>query len=586
MRYCLILLTILLLIICASPFHAVVIHVPGDSTTIQGGINGCSDGDTVMVAPGTYHEHDIDFLGKAITVISEQGPDSTIINGGHDGHVVMFRSGESSAAVLSGFTITNGEGAWYYSAKLGGGIYCEESSPTITNNIITGNDASTGLTYTDAFGGGIASYNSSPLITNNIIAGNSVYATSKGESYGGGIYCYNESSSNSPIIRNNVIIGNSSTYQGGGIACERSSPTIVNNVVEANYNGGIYNRTHSSPIISNNVITNNLGLGIACWSSCSPVISYNIISRNTAESGGGIRLSGGSPIIQNNTITGNSARGSGYYDGKGAGIKCSSGCSPMIQNNTITGNFATQMGGGIYCEANASPTITNTIIWGNTAPTGSEICLKSVYGPSILTISYSNVKGGQDSVYVCGDCTLNWGDGMIDADPAFRYPASDDFHLMATACGDSLDSPCIDAGDPALIDRWLDCSWGLGTDRSDMGAYGGGEPVVGIGDRKRGPVIPRSLSLSQNYPNPFNPSTTIAFDLHGTAVIKQRVSLTIYDIRGRLVRKLIDQEKEPGTYQVHWDGRDDNGEAVSSGVYLYRIEAGDFISTRKMILVR
>jgi flagellar hook assembly protein FlgD len=97
--------------------------------------------------------------------------------------------------------------------------------------------------------------------------------------------------------------------------------------------------------------------------------------------------------------------------------------------------------------------------------------------------------------------------------------------------------------------------------------------------------LPHSYALSQNYPNPFNPSTTISYDIpivSGTVPVK----ILVYDIRGRLVRKLVDQEKEPGRNQVHWDGRDEVDKQVSSGVYLYRIEAGNFTSVRKMILVR
>jgi hypothetical protein len=107
-----------------------------------------------------------------------------------------------------------------------------------------------------------------------------------------------------------------------------------------------------------------------------------------------------------------------------------------------------------------------------------------------------------------------------------------------------------------------------------------------IGDSKVGDfVIPKTFSLSQNYPNPFNPSTTIQYDIpkvSGTIPVK----INAYDIRGRLIRKLVDQEKEPGRYQVHWDGGDEYRQQVSSGIYLYRIDAGEFVSTRKMVLVR
>jgi hypothetical protein len=97
--------------------------------------------------------------------------------------------------------------------------------------------------------------------------------------------------------------------------------------------------------------------------------------------------------------------------------------------------------------------------------------------------------------------------------------------------------------------------------------------------------LPRLFSLSQNYPNPFNPSTTIQYDIpegNGTVPVK----ILVYDIRGRLVRKLVDEEKESGSYQVHWDGIDERGLQVSTGLYLYRLEASELSVSRKMLIVR
>jgi hypothetical protein len=96
--------------------------------------------------------------------------------------------------------------------------------------------------------------------------------------------------------------------------------------------------------------------------------------------------------------------------------------------------------------------------------------------------------------------------------------------------------------------------------------------------------LPKVFSISQNFPNPFNPSTTIQFDIPA-GQSSAPVKISIYDIRGRLIKTLWNGEKVPGTYQVHWDGRNAMGNKVSSGVYLYRIIAGDFISTRKMVLL-
>jgi len=105
---------------------------------------------------------------------------------------------------------------------------------------------------------------------------------------------------------------------------------------------------------------------------------------------------------------------------------------------------------------------------------------------------------------------------------------------------------------------------------------------VGIDEMSKN-GLPRAFTLHQNYPNPFNPSTTIGYDIpKGDA--KLPVKVFVYDIRGRLVRKLLDQEKEPGAYQISWDGHDERENRVASGVYFYIIRAGDFSSTRKMVI--
>lgn len=97
-------------------------------------------------------------------------------------------------------------------------------------------------------------------------------------------------------------------------------------------------------------------------------------------------------------------------------------------------------------------------------------------------------------------------------------------------------------------------------------------------------VLPRAFTLQQNYPNPFNPSTVVAYTIPEGALVP--VSLVVYDLRGRLVRRLVQGYREAGGYSVSWDGRDENGGQVPSGVYLYRIAAGGFVETRKMVLLK
>ena len=104
----------------------------------------------------------------------------------------------------------------------------------------------------------------------------------------------------------------------------------------------------------------------------------------------------------------------------------------------------------------------------------------------------------------------------------------------------------------------------------------GEESVVGVGD------IPLASQLMPNYPNPFNPATTIAFELPSD----QAVRLTIYAVNGRTIRTLVDGQRSAGRSEVRWDGTDGAGHAVPSGTYLYQLQTGQTVATRRMVLVR
>ncbi|NOY89331.1 MAG: T9SS type A sorting domain-containing protein, partial [FCB group bacterium] len=88
--------------------------------------------------------------------------------------------------------------------------------------------------------------------------------------------------------------------------------------------------------------------------------------------------------------------------------------------------------------------------------------------------------------------------------------------------------------------------------------------------------------LSQNYPNPFNPSTIIAFNLPR----RLHVSLTIFDLLGQKVVELTNKIYPAGSHQIAWDGTSTGGQRVSTGIYFYRLVAGDYINTRKMLLLK
>jgi len=93
---------------------------------------------------------------------------------------------------------------------------------------------------------------------------------------------------------------------------------------------------------------------------------------------------------------------------------------------------------------------------------------------------------------------------------------------------------------------------------------------------------PKSTKLAQNFPNPFNPSTTIKFDLKE----KGFVTLKVYNVAGQLVRTLVSGERDANSYTVTWDGKNDRGGAVASGIYFYKMETKDFSQTKKMVMLR
>jgi hypothetical protein len=95
-------------------------------------------------------------------------------------------------------------------------------------------------------------------------------------------------------------------------------------------------------------------------------------------------------------------------------------------------------------------------------------------------------------------------------------------------------------------------------------------------------ALPKEFAMDQNYPNPFNPSTSIKFALPKDA----DVQLKVYDLLGREVRTLVNSDVKAGRHEVVWDGRNELGTQVASGVYLYRITAGSFVSTMKMMMLK
>jgi hypothetical protein len=530
---------------------ATIIDVPADYPTIQQGIDASVGGDTVLVQPGTYVEN-INFNGRNIVLGSlflTTGDQSyisqTVIDGDSAGTVVSFISGEDTSACITGFTITNG-----YTDDNGGGILCMNySNPTIRYNNIEDN-------ISNISGAGICSWQSSPRILKNTIFNNRIYNVNQGD--GGGIKMYESNS----LIKGNTISNNYCYCAAGGISCFSSNPTLLDNVISDNTSRGAgagFLCHQSQPVIVGNQFTGNVsstdeGGAVGSYNS-SMIFERNYVAYNISGfRGGGILNKYSDSYIRNNIFAYNQCAG------EGAAIFCSrtwSWSNPTIINNVIYGNQAGVNGGAIKIIY-ADPIIYNTIMWNN-AP--DEINRDDLSNP---VVTYSNIQGGWQ------------GEGNIDTDPLFRNVTVDDFHLMSTACGDPYDSPCIDTGNPIFRDSLLDCAWGLGDLRSDMGAYGGGDSVaVGIIDNSS--FLPDEIILLQNYPNPFNAETKIGFSI----VKSNRVKLAVYDLLGREVQTLIDEYKQAGIHTAIL-----NAAGLSSGVYFYILRAGEAVQAKPMVLLK
>lgn len=237
---------------------ASTINVPANQPTIQQGINAAVNGDTVLVAAGTYQEN-INFNGKAITVTSASGPAVTIIDGGQNGAVVTFSSSEPRTAVLSGFTIRNASQS---------GVYMFNASPTIRNNVITQNNA---------YGGGCALYlyNAGPSIQANVIVNNGYNSC-----YGGTIYITGTSAAQ---LTGNIISANPSTAIEADYV---SSPlSAVSNTITENRGYGVnyaYSNSGAQLTLIQNVIADNQGVGVF-WSNPPVVMVDNTVTNNSGS---------------------------------------------------------------------------------------------------------------------------------------------------------------------------------------------------------------------------------------------------------------------------------------------------------------
>jgi len=548
---------------------------------------------------------------------------------------VVTGSGTDSTAVLDGLTVTAGEADGTGNDLNGGGMWNNTGSPTLVNLIFSRNYAGNGagiynfvnsnptlvnVTFSNNYaagnGAGVFNYASSPTLTDVVISENHANAN------GGGI---ENGVRSAPLMSGVVLSGNSATLYGGGLHNNKNSSAALNDVTfsgnHAKQGGGMWN-SGSNPALTDVVFTENSAIyGGGMWNTDgNPTLTNVVFLENSAISRGGGMLneSNSSPTLTNVVFSGNHSDfdaagmynetssptlvnvifsenytlyqdGGGMYNRFGSdpalvnvlfrGNQAQHGggmwnyaSSPTLTNVTFWGNSAGANGGGMWNYA-SGPTLTNTILWGDYAGIGGHE-IDNISSSPVLSYSLVLASGGSGEGW---DVSLGTDGGHnIDADPLFANAPDGDLRLG------SAYSPAVNAGNnsalPPGVATDLDGNLRIVGDTVDMGAYEFQE-VTGIEPAS----VPRPFRIVSVSPNPFNPSTTVRFTLP-TAM---RVTAGVWSVTGARVRVLANKQQfGPGNNRLVWDGRNDHGSLVASGVYFVRIETRLGTTVTRAVLLK
>jgi hypothetical protein len=445
---------LLLLVAVMGVVRARVIRVPGDSVDIQGGLNLARNGDTVLVAPGTYCENIVWPGLDGIRLLSEAGAETTIIDGRDSGRVITMNAiSYSPATEVRGFTTTQGRVLSY--PGNGAGVWCT-GAPVFAANRIVNN-----LCFTMGYGGGVYAVGS-PTFVRNLIAWDTIWSPGGGGwRYGAGICClgagvfyqnvFLENAAfdtfgggfwyggalylaGSGIVFNNLFLRNQAGATTGGFAyggalcIDSGSACVANNTFVANkcstavpYGGAIYIANTRTAVIKNNIIVQNVANGIAPFGggiACRPdtldtlVFGYNDVQGNLPADYFACRPGIGALALDPQFVAG----GPGDYllSQVAAGQPANSPCvdvgdtllmnSPLNLDSLIRRRTtrtdsvpdADAIDIGYHYATEADVGVAQDLMPVNGNPAGLEVCPNPVRGPA--QIAYVLARGGHVSV--------------------------------------------------------------------------------------------------------------------------------------------------------------------------------------------
>jgi len=542
--------------------------------SIQKGINAASYGDTVRVGPGTYREYGI-AMTSGVTLIGA-GIDACLIDASHVGQSVVVNviDGADSSSVEGFQIIGNGP---YNNIE---GIVDHYGIPM---KFIKGNKV------TKCWAG--IFIRKCPEIVNNLI-----------DSCDGGISASTEATS---LIQNNTITRCSEGIYG---AFSPHYPRIVKNVIHTVHRA-ISIMLNDSLLMCNNLIydvtwLNSVGVGDATFTK-KQIIKNNTISGNKSYQ---VLHGSGDSDIRNNIVFGGSTGILAY----GSGVVLTLGYNDLWDN---TQNYNTQNGGSVDTSLGGNIYLDPMFVGGN------DYHLQ--YASPCIDAGDPNIKDPDSSRSDIGCYGGPWGETYIYQD----YPPKAPDSLKATSLNDMIvlswkpntesdlshylvyrdtltgflpDTFKIVGEIPRDSSVFRDydfilgrtyyyrlSAWDLTGHESD---YSNELAVLAteVGESTEEENRPPVFQLFQNYPNPFNSSTVIWYRLPDVGYQPAEVEITIYNLLGKVVRTLVKTRQYPGEHKVLWDGRDDSGKEVASGIYFYRMKVSglELVKPKKMVLLR
>ena len=437
--------------------------VPGDHVAIQGALDAAGPGEVICVDPGSYEET-LDLGGGEIVLVGIAGPHLTEVDADGAGTVLTIAGGQGPDTVVSGFTLTGGDGFE------GGGVLVDGADPRLTSLIVEDCDSYWGgggislqwscaelqdvvarENRSDDVGGGLYVLGSTVEMTDVTLTAN------EGDIAAGGLYVVGSTLT----ARRLVVEENTTADDAGGVLVRESTAEFDGLVVRGNVApyaaGGMYVYVDTDLVIENARFEGNSATGYGGGLSLSTLgdvtLSNVSVLGNEGGSGGGISIDSGNVTITNLIVAGNVA----IERGGGMSVRW---VDPELVNATIVGNQAGQEGGGLY-TLSSEPLVRNTLIGLNWASAGGGVWVDPGYTDR-PTFEHSDLWGNAPQEILGMDHPAG-ADGNLADDPLLldTTPANAlqwDLHLDTS-------SPAVDAGEPMVHDPD-----GL---ISDMGAYGG-----------------------------------------------------------------------------------------------------------------